>query len=134
MALRGSCLCGQVRYEIEPPVQHFVYCHCSRCRKTSGTAHAANILVSPEAFRWLAGAELVARYDLPTARSFASAFCRQCGSPMPHLTRSRTRVIVPAGGLDDPTDARPGIHAYWASRANWYAEDGKLPKADEAAF
>jgi len=134
MALRGNCLCGAVRYEIDTPAERFLYCHCSRCRKATGTAHAANIVVAPGAFRWLAGEEMVARYDLPAARSFATSFCRQCGSPMPHLTRSGTRVIVPAGGLDDAIGQSPGVHAFWASRASWYEYPGDLPKTDEAAF
>jgi hypothetical protein len=134
MPLSGSCLCGSVRFEIEAPFEHFLYCHCSRCRKATGTAHAANIVVAPERFRWTAGEDQVARYDLPTARSFATAFCKHCGAPMPHPTRSRTRVIVPAGSLDDVTEARPSVHAYWGSRTAWFEDDPDLPKRDEAAF
>src|SRR5579862_3643220 len=109
MSVYGSCLCGAVRYEVDLPFDRFLYCHCSRCRKKTGTAHAANAIVKPEAFRWLAGEELLVRYDLSTARSFATSFCRQCGSPMPHLTRSRTRVIVPAGSLDDDPGVKPTV-------------------------
>src|SRR6185437_991654 len=93
MTVHGSCLCGTVRYEVRQPFDKFLYCHCSRCRKATGTAHAANAVVAPEAFRWTAGEDNVVRYDLSTARSFATAFCKTCGSPMPHLTRSGLRVI-----------------------------------------
>jgi hypothetical protein len=135
MTSHGSCLCGAVRYEIDTPVLDFVYCHCSRCRKVTGTGHAANIVVAAGAFRWLDGEELVQRYDLPTAaRGFASAFCKTCGSQMPHLTRSKMRVIVPSGSLDGPVDASPRMHAHWASRANWYKDARDLPKADEDTF
>ncbi len=134
MNVHGSCLCGAVRYEVDLPFDHFLYCHCSRCRKATGTAHAANAIVKPEAFRWLASEDRLARYDLPTARSFATSFCKQCGSPMPHLTRSRTRVIVPAGSLDEDPGVKPTVHAYWASRATWYEGDPDLPKVDDALF
>lgn len=132
MAVTGSCLCGAVRYEIDEPFERFLYCHCMRCRKATGSAHAANAIVKPEAFRWTAGEALVARFDLPTARSFATCFCKQCGSPLPHLTRSGARMIVPAGTLDDVPAQKPDVQAYWASRAKWFV-DG-LPKADESVF
>jgi hypothetical protein len=128
-------LCGAIRYETNEPFDHFVYCHCSRCRKATGTAHAANAVVKCEAFRWLAGEEMVVRYDLPSvARGFAASFCRTCGSPVPHPTRSGLRVIVPAGSLDDTPATKPVVHAHWASRAGWYEGEDHLPKADDDAF
>ena len=134
MDVQGSCLCGAVRYAVRLPFDRFLYCHCSRCRKATGTAHAANAVVKPDAFRWTAGEDNVVRYDLPTARSFATSFCKTCGSPVAHLTRSGQRVIVPAGTLDKDPGAKPDIHAYWGSRAGWYEGDPELPKVEEAAF
>ena len=43
--VRGSCVCGGIGYEIRPPYLFFQYCHCSRCRKLSGSAHGANIFL-----------------------------------------------------------------------------------------
>lgn len=134
MDIRGSCLCGTVRYAVRLPFDKFLYCHCSRCRKATGTAHAANAVVAPEAFRWIAGEENVVRYDLLTARSFAASFCKTCGAPMPHLTRSGMRMIVPAGSLDEEPGEKPGCHAYWGSRADWYEGDPDLPKLEAALF
>ena len=39
--MKASCLCGGVTYEITGPVLRGRYCHCTDCRKFSGTAHAA---------------------------------------------------------------------------------------------
>ncbi len=127
MTIQGSCLCGAVAFEAALPFDRFVHCHCSRCRKATGTAHATNAVVKAAAFRWLAGADQVARYDLPTARSFATSFCRRCGTPLPHLTRSGREVIIPAGTLDDDPGSRPTRHMQWASRAAWYAHGNDLP-------
>jgi hypothetical protein len=66
------------------------------------------------------------RFDLPQARSFATAFCKQCGSPMPHLTRSGREAIIHAGAFDDPLGAAPDRHVHWASRANWYHHGEEL--------
>lgn len=123
----GSCLCGQVAYEIDLPFQMFVNCHCSRCQKTSGSSHAANALVLPTAFRWLRGAEQVARFDLPEARSFAVSFCRHCGTRLPHKTRGGSGIIVPTGTLDADPGERPSKNLHWAARATWLQSDPNLP-------
>src|SRR5688572_31085247 len=60
-AITGSCLCGSIKFDIKPPFEAFRYCHCSRCRKASGSAHAANCLVPESQFRWLAGESSVRR-------------------------------------------------------------------------
>jgi hypothetical protein len=122
--MRGSCLCGTVHYEVRLPFSGFVNCHCSRCRKATGSAYAANGVVAPDAFRWTRGEEHVARYDLPEARSFATAFCRRCGSPLPHLTRSGREVILPAGSFDEDPGVTPSAHVFWESRATWFAPRG----------
>lgn len=127
MIIRGGCLCGRVCFQVEPPFERFANCHCSRCQKATGTAHSTNAVVRPSAFRWLQGRDLVVRYDLSSAQSFATAFCRTCGSPMPHLTRNGKLMIVPAGAFDDPLTAAPDRHMHWTSRANWYAHGEQLP-------
>lgn len=120
----GSCLCGAVGYEVDLPFARFVRCWCSRCRKASGTAHSANAYVSPAAFRWTRGADRVARYDLPAARSFATSFCSTCGAPLPHPTRSGREIIIPAGSLDDDPGVAPDEVGFIESRAAWVRVDG----------
>jgi hypothetical protein len=129
--LRGSCLCGAVRYEVRGPFLRFAHCHCSRCRKATGAAHATNLYASPERFAWTAGSESAVRFDLPSARSFATTFCRLCGSPLPHHSRSGREIVVPAGSLDDAPRLRPQAHIYFASRADWTNCSEDLPRADE---
>jgi len=45
----GSCLCGEVRFEIEGEFERFYLCHCEFCRKDTGSAHAANLFSSTAA-------------------------------------------------------------------------------------
>jgi hypothetical protein len=85
------------------------------------------VIVEASSLRWLHGEASVVRFDLPSARSFATAFCKKCGCPMPHLTRSGREAIVPAGSFDAPLGAAPDRHVQWASRADWYVHgDGLL--------
>lgn len=128
--LRGSCLCGDIAYEVWSPFLRFAHCHCSRCRKATGTGHATNLYCSPDRFRWIKGEKLIERYDLPVARSFAAVVCRMCGSPLPRLTRSGSELVVPAGSLDGEPSVRPNARIFWGSRASWSCEDDVLPRYD----
>src|ERR1044071_5722749 len=81
--LDGSCLCGAVRYRVRGPFMRFVHCHCSRCRKATGSAHATNLIAEAANLEWIAGRDHTQRFDLPSAKSFATTVCRTCGSPVP---------------------------------------------------
>jgi hypothetical protein len=129
--MKGSCLCGGVRYEFDGPLTAFRYCHCSRCRKATGAAHAANIFVPQSQFRWIAGVALVRRYDLPGAKRFAVATCATCGTRVPHKVRERDDYLVPAGAVDGELGAHPEGSIFWSSRASWYVEPHEMDKHDE---
>ncbi|MCG8489799.1 MAG: GFA family protein [Chromatiales bacterium] len=126
----GRCLCGAVSYQIKGNLGIFQYCHCSRCRKFTGSAFAANLLVSPKQFEWLSGEELVGRYELTEAKHFATGFCKQCGSSLPWRSQSGKAVVVPAGTLDEDPGIRPSQNVFSTSGADWYEEPHKLPHYD----
>lgn len=128
---RGSCFCGAVNYEISGNLGIFQYCHCSRCRKFTGSAHAANIFVAPEQFRWLLGEEQVATFVPEDTRHFSTAFCKRCGSSMPWRSKQGKGVIIPAGSLDSHPGIEPKQNVFYASRAPWYRPASELPKNDE---
>jgi hypothetical protein len=116
MIVRGGCLCGVVQFEADLPFATVVRCYCSRCRSATGSAFATNAYVLPSAFRWLSGEAEVARFDLPSARSFSTSFCRHCGAPLPHATRSGREIIIPMGSLREvPADIQI-VDAHWDSR------------------
>ncbi|MEM5536944.1 GFA family protein [Neptuniibacter pectenicola] len=117
---QGSCLCGSVHYEITPPYTTFQYCHCSRCRKATGSAHASNIIIPPTQFAWISGEALVGRYEPKESKHFANNFCKRCGSTLPWLAKTGGAVVVPAGTLDQAPGAHPERNIFWQSRAPWY--------------
>lgn len=112
--MSGSCLCGSIKFEVKPPFAAFRYCHCSRCQKASGSAHAANAFVPAAQFKWLAGESLVKRFDLAGAKRFAVWFCPHCGTRMPHKVKSTENMLIPAGVLA----AIPGCAPRTASSGN----------------
>ena len=118
--LRGSCVCGRVRFVVAGPFTAFYVCHCARCQKVSGSSHAANLFAKSGSVRWLSGQALVTNFALETASFFNGAFCSHCGSPVPRHARSGDFEIVPAGSLDDPPPISPDRAIFWDERAAWF--------------
>jgi len=129
--VKGSCLCGAVKYEVTGEAQRFYHCHCQRCRKASGTGHASNLLITPHTgISWLQGEELLSRYKVPEAERFFNCFCQQCGSPMPRVVPELDGVLISAGSLDTDPPFAPQARIFWDSRADWSCEDS-LPVFSE---
>lgn len=128
---RGSCLCGRVRYEVDDPGIVINCCHCSMCRKASGTAFGTFLHTTLARFRWLAGEDLVKVFEATPGNP--RAFCAECGSRLPSIEAADDHVILPVGGLDDDPGLRPAVHIFVASRAPWHAVTDDLPKFDERA-
>lgn len=129
--MKGSCLCGQVVYEVDQPLKIFQYCHCSRCRKFTGSLHSAYVFVPPAQFRWIRGAEQVGTWELPQAKYLTTAFCQNCGSSLPWAIKGGQNILVPAGTLDEDPGIAPQRNIYWESRAPWCVETSDLPKHAE---
>ena len=128
--ISGSCLCGEITYQFSGPVKVFQYCHCTRCQKFTGSAHASNIIIDPEQFQWISGETLVGRFEHPEAKHFATSFCKKCGSSLPWKTKSGKAYIVPAGTLNDDPEVKPIHNIYCADKAPWYEDPASLIKYD----
>lgn len=126
----GSCVCGAVSFRISGPYRGFQYCHCGRCRKRTGSAHVANLFVPVQQFEWLTGEDRVKRFELPTAKYWSTAFCQECGSAAPWMTKNGKVMVVGAGSLDSDPGARPGFSIHYGSRAPWYVHVSELPIHD----
>ncbi|MGH1539883.1 MAG: GFA family protein [Arenicella sp.] len=127
----GSCLCGEVGYEITGNLGIFQYCHCSRCRKFTGSAHASNLFVSPDQFKWVKGELFVSTFLPEETKHFATAFCNNCGSSLPWTSKSGKAVIIPAGTLDEHPGIEPFQNIFCASKADWYKAPNELPEHNE---
>ena len=124
---KGSCLCGQVSYQLDGEQLAFYHCHCERCRKCSGTGHASNIRVDGGNLTWLSGEKLISSYKVPQAERFRNDFCSCCGSPLPRYFAVQNFVVVPAGTLDVDVKGKPEARIFCGSRAGWSCGD-RLPE------
>src|SRR5262249_6537350 len=126
----GSCLCGKVRFEVTGDFDGFFLCHCSRCRKDTGSAHGANLFSKTAKIDWLSGEADVKTYRVPETRHQRS-FCQECGSALPRSHLNGALLVVPAGSLDSEIDVRPTAHIFTASRASWDHDLEDVPSFDE---
>src|SRR5436189_255200 len=114
----GGCLCGGIAFEIDGELAPIQICHCGQCRKAQGTPFVTNIPVAISAFRLLRGTELLHEYESSPGKQ--RVFCSRCGSPVFSRRANAPDVLrIRAGTLDGPLTARPAVHFYVASRANW---------------
>ena len=120
--ITGSCLCGEVKYEVSGGLKGFMMCHCTRCQKASGSAHVANIFTAPENVKIVAGAAQINSYKLPDPPAFGKCFCTNCGSVVPYINGAGTAMIIPAGTLNEDPGIRPSANIFWPNRADWYDE------------
>ena len=95
----GSCLCGEVEFELVRSAGQELDCQCARCRFARGGAPTSNLFLDAAKFRWVRGESQVSTYGAPEDWHFGSAFCRQCGSTLPRVVRSVGIVVVPTGTL-----------------------------------
>ena len=128
--IRGSCLCGSVRYEIEGPLSAITLCHCSQCRKAHGAAFGAYARVDAAGFRWVAGESDVAAFQ--SSPDVMRTFCKRCGSRLQFLRVSRPQSFsIAVGTLDEDPGVRPMHHIFVGSKAPWFEIADALPRHAE---
>ena len=116
--MRGTCLCGEVKFEVDAAPESLRVCHCASCKKLSGGGGTVNFGVPPSAITILEGQELLHSFT-PEGGS-AKTFCRSCGANLfgggwPGSERCSVRVTT----IEDPIDAKVGAHIYVRSVAPW---------------
>lgn len=127
----GRCLCGAVSYEVRGLLRDVVLCHCSECRRWSGTgagafaaAHDTDLVISGDALRWI---------DSPDSkRNARRGFCVDCGTSLFWKSPELERTGIAAGTLDEPTGVRVAAHIYTHQTVDWDAlPDDGLPRDPE---
>ena len=135
--IQGSCLCGGIRFEIAKAVGPFELCHCSRCRKASGSAFVSGLGVHTGDYRLLQGQELIRTYDAPILErppAYRTTFCSRCGSPVPNPDPGSEWFEIPVGLLDGDPELRPDKHIFIEDKASWFTITDNLPQLTKEAL
>ncbi len=115
--MKGECLCGAVEFELAGEIPNLYQCHCSLCRKVSGSSANAAFRIDAGQFNWNRGRERVTEYV--SESGFKSHFCSVCGSPLPNLTADDTAYWVPVGLPEDNGELELVAQLFVDSRASW---------------
>ena len=126
--MKGECLCGTVKFEVEEEIRNLYQCHCSLCRKATGAAANAATFVQVSAFRWVSGESEIRSYKKPSG--FRSDFCLVCGSPVPNSLSGSGMVWIPAGLLNELDTSRISVHLHTKSAAPWERESDECVRLD----
>ncbi len=129
---RGECNCGAVAFEVDADPAGVFVCHCSICRRATGSNGIAVVVIDNDAFRWTRGEGQIATWKKPGA-DWQTWFCRVCGSPLPG-ENDETRMFVPAGLISDGADDLRVIHHVWVGSKAVWDEIGDAGRRHPAAF
>lgn len=119
----GSCLCGEVRYNVSYFERGVIACHCSQCRKTSGhyvaatQALNANLsIISDSTLKWYRSSEDAER-----------GFCTECGSNLFWRKIGDDATSIMAGALNGPTDLKMQSHIFVDDAGDYYRPGDGVP-------
>lgn len=127
--LSGSCLCGGVKYEIEGVLESITNCHCSLCRKMSGSAFSSGASVPAGSFRFVSGQDLLKEWE--SSPGYHRVFCGRCGSPLiKRKAKDPENLRLRVGTLDSDPSVKISKHLHVGSKAPWVELGDGLPRAD----
>lgn len=124
--LTGGCLCGDIAFEVDGPIDMVGHCHCSMCRKFHGSAFATFGIAAPEHFRWVRVADRIRTYQ--SSVEGHRPFCPRCGSAVPTVGEALPFVLIPMGNVAEDPGSRPRLHMFTGSMAPWHSIVDDLPQ------
>lgn len=129
--LSGKCTCGAVQFVVEDQFHYAGYCHCSQCRRSSGSAFSAFAGIREEKLQITNGEGSISIFA--KSKDNVVSFCKECGSVLFAVVRNGEFVHVPLGTLVDDPSIRPMFHIFVGSKAPWYEITDALPQFAEHA-
>jgi hypothetical protein len=124
----GKCFCGSVQYAVEGDFEYAFYCHCSNCRRTTGSAFKPVAGISREKVVITEGDASLMIFGEENRND---THCRRCGSLLFSVVRNGAYIHIAMGTLVDDPLIRPTIHIFVGSKAPWFTITDSLPQYDE---
>jgi hypothetical protein len=129
MALRGSCLCGGIGYEVQRLASRIQHCACRTCRKAHAAAFNTAARVRREDFRWLQGEPLLRAFESSPGK--LRHFCGQCGTQLIATRDDWDHVVLRVATLDDDPGQQPALQIWSSHEVPWLAHGPQLPHYPE---
>jgi hypothetical protein len=126
--LLGGCNCSAVRFEIVGEPMTVAACHCTNCRRQSGSAFSVNLIVRASAMTVTGAVAVFEDHATESGAPLAREFCARCGSPIRSVPSASPKVVaVKAGTLDDPGRYAPQMHIWTRSALPWVVMPEGVP-------
>jgi hypothetical protein len=126
--LAGACYCGAVQYVVADEFLYAANCHCSSCRRTTGSAFKPFAGIERSKLAITKGADALMIFGKEDANN---THCRACGSLLYSVARDGAFVHVAMGTLVDDPSIRPTHHIFVGSKAPWFTIMDDLPQYEE---
>jgi hypothetical protein len=124
----GGCLCGAIRYAYEGPIGPAAYCHCTDCRRVTGSAFNVSVRFERASLRIEKGEPKAFTKRADSGNLLTRSFCGECGSPLFTTSPAHPEhAFVKAGSLDEPTVVAPTAQSWVDSAVAWSAIAPGLP-------
>lgn len=128
--LTGMCLCGAVRYCVPDAFDYALICHCSDCRRATGSASKPFAGIERTHLKLTRGEDELLQFGDADA---CDVHCRHCGSLLYSIVREGRFVHVTLGTLVDEPTIRPSAHIFVGSKAPWDEITDPLPQFEAHA-
>ena len=116
--ITGSCLCGEVKFAIDGEFTEASICHCSICRRATGSASGAYGGVRLAHFKWTQGEDQLSEFSATDL--LKKYFCKICGSTLVSLHLSWPEyAYISLGCLEGGPKLSIDYHQFVASKAGW---------------
>ncbi|MBQ4834801.1 GFA family protein [Pseudoalteromonas luteoviolacea] len=116
----GSCACGEFSYEVTGDPMGLAVCHCTACKKRTGSAFGMGCFFPKENLK-IQGEYKEYTRIADSERSVTHRFCTNCGTTIMWTAQAMPNGIAVAGGsFDDPNWITPPLHAWGSKALPWF--------------
>jgi len=122
-----------VRWRYEGEVGPAAYCHCTDCRRVTGSAFNVSVRLTAAGFRVERGEPRAYTNEGESGRPVTRFFCADCGSPLYTLPPLHPELVfAKAGSFDDPSVVRPAQQSWTRSAVDWSRIPPEIPAYEKS--
>jgi len=122
--IKGSCLCGKIAFQADEISNKIYNCHCSRCRKSSGSAFATQVFANLDSLNFIKGRDALVEYE---STGGIRTFCSACGSRLMNYGKPGVDYLsIAISAIDNPNGLKPSADCFTENKLPWCTLDNTI--------